>query len=114
MTIKMLTPDFAVAPQITADEIASIVAQGYKSIICNRPDEEEQGQPRFDDVAAAAKAAGLEIRYLPFTSGAMSEQDEEEFADLMAELPRPILAYCRSGARSGNLFAAYQSKLDDV
>lgn len=111
MTIKMLTPDFAVSPQITADEISAIAVEGFKSIICNRPDEEEEGQPQFEEVATAAKAAGIDIRYLPFTSGAMSEQDEEEFADLMAELPRPILAYCRSGARSSNLFLSYQAKV---
>jgi sulfide:quinone oxidoreductase len=42
-----LTPAFAVAPQISPEDVQAIAAAGYKSIICNRPDDEGDGQPSF-------------------------------------------------------------------
>ena len=54
---------------------------------------------------AAAEAAGLQYRYLPVNGAYQSPEEIAAMAALLAELPRPILAYCRSGARSGRLFA---------
>jgi protein tyrosine phosphatase (PTP) superfamily phosphohydrolase (DUF442 family) len=35
-------------------------------------------------------------------------QEIARFAELLVELPKPILAFCRSGARSTRLFNAAQ------
>jgi sulfide:quinone oxidoreductase len=47
--------------------------------------------------------AGLVAAYLPVTSATLNAENAAAFAMLMAQLPKPILAYCRSGARSTNL-----------
>ena len=43
---KALTPKLAVASQITPADVARIAAEGYTTILNNRPDGEEPGQPR--------------------------------------------------------------------
>jgi uncharacterized protein (TIGR01244 family) len=73
----------------------------------NRPDYEEgPEQPTNASIEAAARAAGLQYAFLPVQGGYQSPEEIEAFAKLLAELPRPILAFCRSGARSTRLFVA--------
>ncbi|OZB14271.1 MAG: TIGR01244 family protein, partial [Hyphomonas sp. 34-62-18] len=38
--IRRVTPDFAVAPQISEADVEEIAAAGFKTIIANRPDGE--------------------------------------------------------------------------
>lgn len=104
--IKQLSPDLAVAPQITPEAIPLIAAAGFKSVICNRPDYEAgPDQPTFAAIEAAARASGLQARYIPVVSGQITEGDVRAFKQAEAELPKPILAYCRSGTRSTNMWA---------
>jgi uncharacterized protein (TIGR01244 family) len=55
---------------------------------------------------AAARAAGLQYRFLPVSGAYQSPEEIAAFARLLEELPRPLLAFCRSGARSTRLFIA--------
>jgi uncharacterized protein (TIGR01244 family) len=90
--------------------MAEAVEVGFKSVINNRPDfEHGPGQPSNADIEAAARAAGLEYRFLPVDGGYQSPQEIAAFAKLLEELPRPILAFCRSGARSTRLYMAAQA-----
>lgn len=109
MNATKLNSEFAVAAQIGLPDIASAAKAGFRSIICNRPDGEGWGQPRFAEIEKAAKAAGLEAAYLPIVPGQMGPQQIEAFDGLMARLPKPVLAYCRSGARSSGLWAESRS-----
>lgn len=109
LTVQQLTPDFCVAPQLTPDAMAALAEAGFKSVINNRPDfEGGPDQPTSAQMQAAAEAAGLEYRHLPVQGGYQSPQEIEAMADLLAELPSPVLAFCRSGARSTKLFVAAQ------
>lgn len=101
MQLTKASDDLAITGQITANDIANLAGAGFKSVICNRPDHEEPGQPTFDEIAAAAVEHGLEIRHQPVRDIAAS--DAAEFGAIYAELPKPVLAYCRSGARCTNL-----------
>jgi sulfide:quinone oxidoreductase len=109
MHAKKLDDTYFVSEQIGPMDIPAIVAAGFGSIICNRPDGEGFGQPRFADVDAAAKAAGLETAYLPIKPGQMSERDVARFVELMGTLPGPVFGYCRSGARATGLWQAARS-----
>jgi uncharacterized protein (TIGR01244 family) len=87
--------------------MAEAARAGFRSVINNRPDfEHGPNQPTNADIEAAAHSAGLEYRFLPVASGYQSPQEIAAFAALMAELPRPILVFCRSGARSARLYQA--------
>jgi len=109
MEIKTINAEISVAPQITPDEVQKLADQGFRALICNRPDGEAADQPNFSEIEAAAKKAGLEIRNLPVVSGKVSDQDAADFGAAMQELPRPILAYCRTGTRSATLWSLSQA-----
>lgn len=110
LPFRTLTADFSVAPQLTPEAMAEAARAGYRSVVNNRPDfEEGPHQPTNASIEAAARAAGLEYRFLPVNSAYQSPQEIAAFAQLLDELPRPILAFCRSGARSTRLFVAASS-----
>ena len=108
--MRQLAPDMYVAPQLTPAAMAQAAAAGFKSVINNRPDfEHGPDQPAHADLQAAALAAGLEYRFQPVDARYQSPQEIAAFAQLLAELPRPILAFCRSGNRCTRLFMAAQA-----
>jgi len=109
MTIQVqpLSPDLSVAPQLGPEAMAALAEAGFKSVINNRPDfEGGPNQPTNASIEAAAKAAGLSYAFLPVAPGYQSPEEVARFAELLATLPRPILAFCRSGTRSGKLYRA--------
>lgn len=108
MQYRQITPDYAVSPQIAVADVALIQAAGFKSIICNRPDDEDPGQPAADEIKTAVEAAGLTFKWIPVISGAMTPQNVEDQAEALDELPGPVFAYCRSGTRCTNLYAGVQ------
>lgn len=114
MDIKPLNRDFAVSPQIEISDIPAIVAQGYKVIICNRPDNEEPGQVAAEALREAAERQGLRFAYIPAFSGAISDANVAAMADALARLPTPVLAFCRSGARSTKLYELVSSRNPSV
>ena len=84
---------------------AEVARLGFKSVVNNRPDfEHGPDQPTSAAIEAAAVAAGLAYRHLPVDGGWQSPEQIAAFAQLLAELPQPLLAFCRSGARSTRLF----------
>lgn len=103
MEIRQITEDYAVAPQIEVEHVPLIKAAGFRSIICNRPDSEDGAIPH-DLIEAAAREAGLEFRFIPVVSGQITQDDVNDQAAALNALPRPVLAYCRSGARCTNLY----------
>jgi uncharacterized protein (TIGR01244 family) len=105
--LRQLSPDVFVAAQLDPQAMAWAAQQGIRSVINNRPDYEAgPDQPANALIEAAALAAGMSYAYLPVSPMIQSPQDIARFAELLATLPRPILAFCRSGARSGKLFLA--------
>lgn len=109
LPLQALTPDVCVAPQLTPEAMAEAAKLGFRSVINNRPDfEHGPDQPTSAEIEAAALAAGLEYRHLPVAGNYQSPEEIEAFAELLAELPRPVLAFCRSGARSTRLFMQAQ------
>ena len=106
LPVRAVAPDVCVAPQLTPEAMADAARMGFRSVVNNRPDfEHGADQPTSAQIEAAAHAAGLEYRFLPVDSGYQSPQEIAAFAALLAELPRPILAFCRSGARSSRLYS---------
>ena len=110
MEYRPINEEYAVSGQITAEDVATIKAAGFRSIICNRPDDEQPGQPTAEEIAVAAAAADLIFRHIPFTSGQMTEDDVQKMVEALDEIPGPVFAFCRSGARSTNIYAAAQQQ----
>lgn len=110
MTLKTLTPTLSVSPQILPNQVANLAKSGFKSIICNLPDGEGgPGQPGYNQIAAAATAAGMQSAYLPIIPGQAGPVEAAAFRDLLNRLPTPIVAFCRSGNRSAALWTSCQT-----
>ena len=109
LPIRPVAADVCVAPQLDPAAMAEAARMGFKSVVNNRPVfEHGPDQPTNAAVEAAARAAGLEYRFLPINGMYQSPEEIAAFAQLMKELPRPVLLFCRSGARSARLFGAAQ------
>lgn len=105
LQIDTLNPTFATAPQLQPAQMAAVAAAGYRSVINNRPDGEGGAeQPMNADIERAALAAGLRYAYLPVIPSDIKPDEVARMAALVAELPAPVLAFCRSGARAAKLY----------
>jgi len=105
--VQPLSADVCVAPQLEPAAMAWAAQQGFRSVINNRPDfEGDPDQPTSAAVEAAARAAGLQYVHLPVAPAVQTPEQIAAFAALLASLPKPILAFCRTGTRSGKLYRA--------
>ena len=105
MDIKKIDKELSVSPQIAPSDLQALAEAGFKAVICNRPDGEGNDQPLFHEIEEAAQAAGLSAHYLPVETGKVGDEDAEHFGELLDSLPKPVLAYCRSGTRSVTLWS---------
>lgn len=110
MKIATLTPSFSVSHQISAADLGSLAAQGFRAVISNRPDGEAGDQPANAALAAAARRAGLAYREVPVVSGKISDDDVAAFARALDEVEGPVLAFCRTGTRSATLWALAEAQ----
>ena len=109
MTFTAIDERFASTGQIRPDAVAELAAQGYRAIICARPDHEDPGQPTFAEIAGEAKKHGMAAFHIP-VSGRPTPAQQASFDAAMAEAPGPVLGYCRSGGRAGSLYAGMARK----
>ena len=104
LPLRQIADTVCVAPQLTPEAMAELARLGFKSVVNNRPDfEHDPDQPTSAARQAAAEAAGLAYRHLPVDAGWQSPEQIAAFAELLTTLPQPMLAFCRSGARSTRL-----------
>ena len=105
MDIRPLDEALSASPQIAPEDLPAIAAQGFRSVISNRPDDEEPGQPSAEALRQAAEAAGLAFAHVPVVGGAISDQDVADFREALADLPQPVFGFCRTGTRTTTLWA---------
>ncbi len=108
MDIRPINDEYSVTGQIAVEDLDQIKAMGFRSIVCHRPDDEEPGQPRYADIAARAEELGLDIRHVPVGRNGVDANGVTAMVDALDELPRPMLGFCRSGARSTAIYEKSQ------
>lgn len=104
--------DTLVSGQIMPEDLLALAAEGVTMIVNNRPDGEEPGQPAAAEIEAAARAAGIDYRWVPVASGFSAGQVEAMGAALETAEGK-VLAFCRSGTRSAFLWALARSQAGD-
>ena len=109
MRVFELGPQVFVSGQLFEHDIRLAAKQGVRSIMNNRPDGETMGQPLSADLATIAEELGMTYLHLPFDSRSVTEQTVKDFAKACAELDRPLLIFCRSGARSTQMWQMAES-----
>ena len=111
MDLRQLTPDLSVSPQVQPEDLQALAQAGFRVLINNRPDAEVGPDTDSTAMRAAAEAAGMEYREIPFVPGELTPDMVEAQADALA-LPGRKLAYCRSGNRSTVLWALTRAGLE--
>jgi sulfide:quinone oxidoreductase len=109
MTFKRLSDSFSASPQLSAADVAAAAEAGFRTIIDNRPDAEEAGQPSAADMEAIAQRYGLAFAHIPVTTaGAIDESDVARLRAALAKSTGPVLGYCRTGTRAAMMWALSQ------
>ncbi|MDE1918621.1 MAG: TIGR01244 family phosphatase [Sphingomonadales bacterium] len=101
------------SPQLSLSDVEEARRLGYRAIIVNRPDGEEAGQPTIASMRQAVTDAGLGFAAIPIAPGQASGPDIALFKQALDALPKPILAYCRTGTRAATLWALSQARAFD-
>ena len=107
---KTLNAQVSVAGQMTTDKFQQLIKAGFKSVIVNRPDQEQDNTVSVAQLRQIAEQSQISVIYQPILSGKISQTDVIEFAKYYNELPKPILMVCRSGSRSSILFNQAKSQ----
>ena len=103
--LRQLTPEFYVAPQLEPGQLSDLAANGIRTVINNRPDGEAADQMSHAEAEKEAREAGLAYAFVPVVSGAFGMNEVLAMRDAIERNRGPILAYCRTGTRSCNLWA---------
>ncbi len=98
ISVTELDPNYTVTGQISVANIADIKAAGFDTVMCNRPDGEEAGQPAAKQIERAAKKAGLKFFYVPM-GRTMAPNTLGDFKSVVNGDNGKVFAYCRSGNR---------------
>jgi len=109
MRVLELAPQVYVSGQLFDHDVRLAAKQGVRSIMNNRPDGEAIGQPASADLARTAEELGVTFVHFPVDPKAVTSQDVEDFAKACDELQRPLLIFCRSGARSTQIWQLAES-----
>lgn len=104
MNYARLSDNYSVATQIQPADVEFFAREGFTTLICNRPDGEDAGQPPSAEIRAACEQHGIEFHMLPMQGRMLSPETVSQFLDVMSNAPGPVLGYCRSGTRSAILW----------
>jgi len=99
-----LSPAFTVSGQIQVEDLDALKAAGVRTLICNRPDDETQDQPRAQEIGARAAQLGMRFHHVPMSPGQMTDALVTKLGDILKRNPVAVHAYCRSGRRSQKIF----------
>ena len=110
MEIRQVNDDYRVRPDRGRD-VRPIKEAGYRAssatvrTTSSRASPQPQRRSRW-----RPEAADLDIPHIPFVSGQMTDEDVHRWPRHSTRLPGPVFAYCRSGARSTNIYLAARRK----
>jgi uncharacterized protein (TIGR01244 family) len=107
MTVELipLAPDLEVTGRLDRDDIAALAKEGVRTIINNRPDDEDPGQLPAAEAQRLAAAHGIAYHHIPITAATLSRADVDAFSAVLQGAEQPVVAHCRSGTRSTLLWA---------
>lgn len=104
MNLTEIDDGVFICGQITAASVDELAKAGFKTIICNRPDNEEANQPAFREIEERAKKHGMTSFYIPVTPPHIDDKSVKHMAETLKSCGYPLLAYCKSGRRAQTLY----------
>ena len=104
-----LSDTLVVSTQPELADFAPLAAQGFKVVVCNRPDGETADQPATAAVRQAVEAAGMAFVDYPITLAIFPGDDLAKLGRLFDGSEGKVFAFCRTGTRCTNLWVASRS-----
>lgn len=107
MSLRMIevTPGFTICGQISLGQIPEIAACGFRLVINNRPDGEEEEQPESRLFGEALAAHDISYVHIPVVVGNWTEGAITAFRDALDKAgEEKVLAFCRSGTRAAAMW----------
>lgn len=112
--IKPITDRVSVSHQISLDDIDRLKELGVVTVIMNRPDGEEPGQPERESLKSAAEAAGMRWVDVPVSGGQFSLDAIDAMATAIQRTEDRVHAFCRTGTRSCFLWSFAEAMAGDT
>ena len=116
--VRKLDDDYWTAGYITPQDVKMAADCGFKSIVNILPKDDTDQHMTDDEAQALTKSAGLDYRYMPLYGHQVNnEYIATAYGSMVAELPEPVLTYCRSGTRVTLLWAMIRAgklTIDDM
>jgi uncharacterized protein (TIGR01244 family) len=100
-----LEPGLSAAGKLDRGDIEALAQAGIRTIVNNRPDDEDPGQLPAAEARRIAEGHGIHYHHIPVTGPSLSRADVDAFAAVLATAATPLVAHCRSGTRSALLWA---------
>jgi uncharacterized protein (TIGR01244 family) len=100
-----LAPGLTATGALTAAHIEALAASGVKTIINNRPDDEDPGQLPAAEARRLAETHGMTYIHIPMTAQTLQPADVDAMDAAVKNSTQPIVAHCRSGTRTTLLWA---------
>jgi uncharacterized protein (TIGR01244 family) len=105
INVQPVDSSLSITPQLAPEDMEALADAGFRTIINNRPDfEGGPDQPTSAQLESAARASGLAYRHLPVPPSGHSDRDARAMVDLVDALPKPVVAFCRTGKRAAALY----------
>jgi sulfide:quinone oxidoreductase len=100
MNIKKIAPHFSISEQIVLSDISFLSELGIKTLICNRPENENGHLLTYLEVKQEAKKWGIEFFAIPSSSRDISDDALDQFIQIITQQKKNVHAYCKTGGRS--------------
>ena len=113
---KKLADNIAVCAFVPPEKLAELATK-FRTIVNNRPDLEEPGQPSSAELEAEARRLGLDYVHIPVVPGQVNDELVAAFGEAVSNRKGPVLAFCKSGRRAATLWALSQAgrrSTDDI
>ena len=104
LQIKMLevADQVFASPQLFEADLSLIEEQGARSIVDLLPD--NNATPRSKSLEQAASEHGIRFVHFPIAGGAIDTVTAAAFAEVCAELERPLIVCSHSGAHAAKVW----------
>lgn len=110
MNILQLDEHLTISEQITEEDVKILADLGIKTLICNRPDNEEPNQISCEQIKSAAENLGVRFVHIPVLGREIPMAALNEFINCIESTDEKIHAYCRTGTRCSIFWGLSQAR----
>ncbi len=98
---KKINDQITVSGQPTAEDIAQLKNDGFRTIVNLRTEGEEEQPMSPDEERQAVEKAGMRYVHLPVSSATMGPETVDKFRAQLPNFEGPVLVHCHAGMRAG-------------